>query len=43
MRLPPQYVKPFVNRGRSDGNDTVAICGAVRHGQRADQDRPASG
>src|ERR1700760_3821709 len=27
--IPPQYVKPFVRRGKNDRNDAEAICEAV--------------
>jgi len=27
--VPPQYVKPFVRRGKSDRNDAEAICEAA--------------
>ena len=27
--IPPQYVKPFVKRGKNDRNDAAAICEAV--------------
>ena len=28
--IPPQYVKPFVKRGKNDRNDAEAICEAAR-------------
>ena len=29
--MPPQYVKPYVKRGKNDANDAEAICEAVTH------------
>ena len=33
--LPPQYVKPYVKRGKNDRNDAAAICEAAGRPHRA--------
>ncbi len=43
---PPQYVKPFVKRGKNDRNDAEAICtaaGPAGHGAGASQVGPGAG